>query len=328
MASRMIQEAKSPRVSVCVITYNHGRYIDQCLRSIVEQQTDFDFEVIVSDDCSTDGTRTIVESFAQRYPHVVRPLLQQKNLGGNLNYLTVHRAATAEFTSHCDGDDFWQPGKLQAQVDFLQSHPECVSVFTNSNVVSESGTHLGVFSSGVPPTFDASFLIRRGNFLNHSSMMYRTALRARMQPDSLEFIDLDLYLRLCRDGRLGYIDRCLVSYRDQSLGSTIRTDNATIRAFYWKALCAMDDGLVTVDARRDARSHFLASATRHELIRGSLSGYRKWSDMVRLASPDDFQRVRAKAICLALVSLFRSVMSRLRSRVMRGEQSNQIFYPR
>lgn len=324
----MNQEAKPPKVSVCVITYNHGRYVEQCLRSIVEQETDFAFEVIVSDDCSTDGTRAIVESFAQKYPHIVRPLLQPRNLGGNLNYLTVHRAATAEFTSHCDGDDFWQPGKLQVQVDFLKSHPECASVFTNANVVAEDGTHLGVFSSGVPTTFDASFLIRRGNFLNHSSMMYRTALRTRMQPDSLDFIDFNLYLRLCRDGRLGYIDQCLVSYRDQSVGSTIRTDNSTIRAYYWKALCAIDDGLATVDARRDARSHFLASATRHELVRGSLSGYRKWSDMVRLASPDDFQRVRAKAMYLALVSLSGSVMSRIRSHVKRGEPSNHVFYPR
>ena len=324
----MEQLHKRVKVSVCVVTYNQERYIEQCLRSIAEQRVDFDFEVLVSDDCSTDATRTIVESIAREYPTLVRPMLQAVNLGMLANYRAVHEAATAEFTCHCDGDDFWHPGKLQAQVDFLESHPDCVSVFTNANVIAEDGAHLGVFSSGVPATFDASFLIRRGNFLNHSSMMYRTALRARMMPLAPAFIDFELYLALCRHGRLGFIDALLVSYRDQAFGSTIRTDNSKIRRLYWQALCTVDEQLATTEAYREARSQFLASAALRELLHGCFANYRKWSALVRSASPDDFQRVRVKAIRLALASVSRGLLARARSMLKLSRPGKRVFYPR
>lgn len=72
---------KVPKLSVCVITYNQKEYIRQCLQSIVDQETDFDFEVIVGDDCSTDGTRAIVQEFARRYPKVVKPIFSEEYWG-------------------------------------------------------------------------------------------------------------------------------------------------------------------------------------------------------------------------------------------------------
>lgn len=324
----MEQPHKRVKVSVCVVTYNQERYIEQCLRSIAEQHTDFHFEVFVSDDCSTDATRAIVETIACEYPQRVRPILQPVNLGMLANYRAVHEAATAEFTCHCDGDDFWHPGKLQAQVDFLESQPDCVSVFTNANVIAEDGAHLGVFSSGVPATFDASFLIRRGNFLNHSSMMYRTALRKRMMPLTPEFIDFELYLALCRHGRLGFVDALLVSYRDQAFGSTIRTNNSKIRSLYWQALCTVDDQLATADAYREALSHFLASAAQRELLHGSFASYREWSDLVQSVSPDNFYIVRASAVRLALASILRGLIARTRSLLKLSKTGKRVFYPR
>ena len=62
-----MHQEKTPKVSVCVITFNHEKYIRQCLQSIVDQETNFDFEVIVGDDCSKDGTREVVQEFAGKY---------------------------------------------------------------------------------------------------------------------------------------------------------------------------------------------------------------------------------------------------------------------
>ena len=98
---------RRPKVSVCVVTYNQKKYIRQCLQSIVDQEADFDFEVIVGDDCSEDGTREIVQEFVERYPGLVKAVLHEKNVGIVVNYRSVHDLARGEYIAHCDGDDLW-----------------------------------------------------------------------------------------------------------------------------------------------------------------------------------------------------------------------------
>ena len=318
---------QQPKASICVVTYNQEKYIEQCLISIVEQQTSFPFDVIVSDDCSTDGTRDIIKRIARHHSRI-RLILQPANIGMVQNYRAVHGAASAEFTCHCDGDDFWHSGKLEAQVKFLENNPTCTAVFTNANVVAENGSFLGIFNSGVPTMFDANFLIRRGNFLNHSSMMYRTAVRKNIFPERAEFIDFEIYLGLCRQGCIGYIDKQFVSYRDQSYGSTIRTDNSKIRLLYWQALCEADDRLATPDAIREAKAHFLAAAMQRELLHGSISGYRRWSDLVQNTSTGSFAKIFAQAFYLTLLAAGRRLLNRLYSSSSATTHQTRVFHRR
>src|SRR6266480_3387289 len=119
---------KTPKVSVCVVTYNQNQYIRRCLQNIVDQETDFDFEVIVADDCSTDGTRAIVQEFADRYPKLMRPILNPKNLGPFQNYRHAHQAALGDYVAHIDGDDSACRGKLVKQKRYLDRHQDCVLV--------------------------------------------------------------------------------------------------------------------------------------------------------------------------------------------------------
>ncbi|MFZ1246737.1 MAG: glycosyltransferase, partial [Azonexus sp.] len=118
-----------PKASVCVITYNQEAYIRECLQSIVDQMTDFDFEVIVGDDCSCDGTREAVIEFAERYPGKIVPLLYPHKVGGTQNFISVHNRAAGKYVAHIDGDDIALPGKLQAQVNYLEAHPDCSVVW-------------------------------------------------------------------------------------------------------------------------------------------------------------------------------------------------------
>lgn len=115
----------NPKVSVCVVTYNHEKYIRECLESIVTQKCDFEFEVIVGEDCSTDNTRVIVQEYADKYPDIVKPLFHEKNVGASDNYISVHNLARGEYICHVDGDDYDLPGKLQAQADFMDKTPDC-----------------------------------------------------------------------------------------------------------------------------------------------------------------------------------------------------------
>lgn len=173
----MIQNEKKPKVSVCVITYNHEKYIRQCLQSIVDQETDFDFEVIVGEDCSTDGTRSIVQEFAERYPAIVKPLYQEKNTGGSKNFLDVHAVAKGEYVAHIDGDDYALPGKLQIQADFLDKHQECNIVWHRMYVLNDKTGDIAEDLIDIAKLPKGGF--RRGDIMRfitigmHSAKMYR-----------------------------------------------------------------------------------------------------------------------------------------------------------
>ncbi|MFK2823432.1 glycosyltransferase family 2 protein [Arcobacter sp. YIC-80] len=131
---------ENPKVSVCVVTYNHEKYIRECLESIVTQKCDFDFEVIVGEDCSTDNTRAIVQEYADKYPDIVKPLFHEKNVGASDNYIYVHEQAKGKYICHIDGDDYALPGKLQAQADFMDKTPDCNICFHRVSGLYNDGT--------------------------------------------------------------------------------------------------------------------------------------------------------------------------------------------
>ncbi len=115
-------------VSVLCATYNQEKYIGQCLDSILAQKTDFGVEVIVRDDCSTDGTTGIVLEYARRYPGRVVPLILEENHyshGRNTEaFIRLFSLIRGRYFAVCEGDDFWtDPEKLQIQVDFMEAHP-------------------------------------------------------------------------------------------------------------------------------------------------------------------------------------------------------------
>lgn len=115
-------------VSICMLAYNHAPYIRDALNSILNQKTDFGFEVLVHDDASTDETQAIIKEFAERYPAIVKPILQSRNQHSQGLYPSVHYnypRANLPFVAMCEGDDHWtDENKLQIQVEGLTAHPE------------------------------------------------------------------------------------------------------------------------------------------------------------------------------------------------------------
>jgi len=204
----LIQEEKTLKVSVCVITYNQEKYVRQCLQSIVDQETDFDFEVIVGDDCSTDGTRTIVQEFAERYPRVVKPIFHEKNIGGHKNFYLVHQQAVGEYIAHVDGDDYCLPGKLQVQVDCLNKQSDCNIVWHAVRVIDEiSGRRRDAYLPwGLYPKdgFKRGDLLAIGSVGCHSSKMYRAKCRRHLKVD-FEFLDFYTDVQHIGNGKGIYI---------------------------------------------------------------------------------------------------------------------------
>jgi glycosyltransferase involved in cell wall biosynthesis len=139
---------QNPKVSVFVQTYQHVKFIKQCLESILSQETNFEFEIVLGDDLSTDGTREICIEFAERYPEKIRLFLHHRENNifidesptGRFNFLYNFYEARGEYISICEGDDYWiDKCKLQKQVDFLNQNKEYLLVsggFISKNIVT------------------------------------------------------------------------------------------------------------------------------------------------------------------------------------------------
>jgi glycosyltransferase involved in cell wall biosynthesis len=120
-----------PLVSVCVRVYNQEKYIAEALESILMQKTNFLFEIIVGDDCSSDNTQNILLSYSLKNENI-KIITSEINGGGAKNLRRIIEASNSKYIALCDGDDYWiDPYKLQKQVNFLESNPEYVGCFHN-----------------------------------------------------------------------------------------------------------------------------------------------------------------------------------------------------
>jgi len=115
-------------VSVCMLAYNHEPYLRDALNSVLNQKTDFGFEILIHDDASQDASPIIIREYAARYPRIVKPILQSVNQHSQRIYPSVHfnyPRANLPFVAMCEGDDYWtDENKLQLQVDGLTAHPK------------------------------------------------------------------------------------------------------------------------------------------------------------------------------------------------------------
>lgn len=107
---------EKPIVSICCITYNHESYIKEALDGFVMQKTNFPFEIVISDDCSKDGTREIIAEYKAKHPNLIRDVSPKKNMGAIPNFLYVQKEAIGKYVALCEGDDYWtDPYKLQSK---------------------------------------------------------------------------------------------------------------------------------------------------------------------------------------------------------------------
>lgn len=225
-----------PKVSVCISTYNHEMYIRNCVASVLAQELEGDVEIIVGNDHSIDGTTQIINELEAKYPGRIRHVCREKNIGACENLKQMVIEAQGEFIAHLDGDDFWGPGKLQAQLNHFYAYPDCVACFTNAWTIEADYRPIGVFNNTLPNEFDLRFLLLKGNFLNHSSLVYYSKYKRCILDCPQFFIDYHVSVNLAMLGHLGYINAPYVTYRHNSSQSMIRNENQKVRALYLNVL--------------------------------------------------------------------------------------------
>ncbi len=223
-----------PKVTACVVTYNQASYIEQCVVSILQQVGDFELDVLVGEDCSTDDTRAILATLHMQYPDRLTVCFNEWNMGAEKNTLSLVRKASGDYIALVDGDDYWLPGKLQAQLAFMQDHPDCPAVYTAAKVIDGDGNRVRTFSRAVPGRISGAYLLARCNFLQYSSVVLRADLRSEIQQvPSYGGLDYNIHLRLATHGRLGYLDRELTAYRVGHASSMMQMLPDVVRERIW-----------------------------------------------------------------------------------------------
>ena len=130
-------------LSVAVITYNQEKYITQALDSILEQEHNYSYEIVIGDDCSTDETRDILLKYKEKYPSIIKLLLNDSNVGLIKNYFNTLSHCSGNYIMQCAGDDFWLPGKICYQISFMESNPNVGMCYGKIQYLYDSENRLG-----------------------------------------------------------------------------------------------------------------------------------------------------------------------------------------
>ncbi len=225
--------AKEPVVSIMCITFNQAGYIGQALDSFLAQDLTVPYEIVVNDDCSTDGTDRILLEYQEKHPEVMRVILHEQNqysLGRSAMGDFVVPAARGRYGAMCEGDDYWtDPTKLRRQLEFMEGHPAYAAcVHANENVQAESGMRLSVMRYA-----DHDCDIATADALSNTQCYSTNSLFIRFSALA-DYCASELYPLKCDgdqkmlvsfalNGGIRYIDRIMSAYRFMAKNSTNRS---------------------------------------------------------------------------------------------------------
>lgn len=288
-----------PTVSVCIVTCNQHDLIARCLRSVLEQQADADVRVLVGDDASDDGTSEIVAALAREHPARIEHIRRERRMGGFANMRELIARADGDYVARVDGDDYWLPGKLQRQLDFLREQPDCAAVYTNAITVDENGKRIGLFNDVGDARFDLTAMLRRGNFLNNSSVLFRNSGRHAWLDVDVQQIDYRAHLWHAQRGWLGHIGEPLSAYRVATQGSMVAGMNDHVRELYWEAIQSVPRERVGDGDYARGIADFLRRVFFRALRTRRWDLLREWHARVLAASP--YGMLRTDALVLASI---------------------------
>ena len=195
-----------PLVSVAMIAYNVGKYLEEAIESVLAQQTNFKVELVIGEDCSTDNTREIALAYQIRYPDVVRVLLHEKNLGLTPNSVATQNACRGKYIALLDGDDYWTDDlKLQKQVEFLEQNTGFSASGHQAEKIFEDGSPSKMFGETVDKVYVLNDTITHRKF-HTSSLVYRREYWVKTGgiPENISSNERAIYPMLAIFGKIKY----------------------------------------------------------------------------------------------------------------------------
>jgi len=210
-------EQDGVKVSVVMLTYNHGPFIAEAIEGFLMQKTDFPCELVITEDCSTDDTRAVIRKYWERHPDRIRVLLNKRNVGGRLTNRRGYQHCRGQYVASLDGDDYWvSPHKLQRQADLLDAHPDYALCFHSVRMAWEDGSHEDtVFRPwAIKDSYTLEELLEY-NFIGACSPMYRRGVFDGYP--HWYFVmpvgDWAIHVLHALSGNIGYLDEPMGVYR-------------------------------------------------------------------------------------------------------------------
>jgi glycosyltransferase involved in cell wall biosynthesis len=207
------------RISIYITSYNQKEYLVQAIESVLSQ-TLKPSQIVLVDDCSTDGSREVIEGYASRYNDLVTPIYHTQNLGVALSRIDGVEAATGDYVSHVDGDDRFLPTKLENEARLLRDDKSVQIAFSDYYYVTADGTHTGSWADSQKPpvgdvfarTFCRDFP-KRGLFRNELTERRAWKRIGYYDPNLSLYEDYEMLIRLTKHLRVAYCDEPLSEYR-------------------------------------------------------------------------------------------------------------------
>ena len=210
-------------VSIICNTYNHEKYIAHALESFLMQKTDFSFEILVHDDASTDSTPDIIKTYAEKYPDIIKPILQTENQfskGINVTQVFQYSRAKGKYIAFCEGDDYWIDSlKLQKQVDFLEANADfavhCHNFKTQNGSIVRAESHFDTLNPATEMTISD---LSKNNIIPTLTAVFRN--QELLFPDwtlQSPLGDIILFLQVVKNGKIKYLNEKMAVYR-QNVG--------------------------------------------------------------------------------------------------------------
>jgi glycosyltransferase involved in cell wall biosynthesis len=205
-------------VSVSMIIYKHEAYIKEAIEGVLMQETNFEFDLILADDCSPDKTPDIINEIIKNHPKGfrIKYFRHKKNIGMQPNGIFACKNCTGKYIAICEGDDYWtDPLKLQKQVDFLEANPDYVLCFHPINILKTDGSIVDDFITKVPENYETQeTLARLGNYIHTPSVVFRNVIKNFPFEFELSPVgDYFLYMLLAEHGKLKCIEEKMGVYR-------------------------------------------------------------------------------------------------------------------
>lgn len=224
---QVMDKNKKIGVSIICNTYNQVDYIEATIKSFLLQKTSFDYEILIHDDCSNDGTKEIIESYANKYPNIIYPIYEKENQYSkcNIDEKFQYPRAKGKYIAYCEGDDFWiDENKLQKQYDYLESHNEINMSAHACMVIDADSLDLKYFIA--PESKDKILtmknVIRGGaGYLGTNTLFFRRELCNKIiEVGEFNHIsDYSMQLSGADPNGVYYFKECMSAYRFMSKGS-------------------------------------------------------------------------------------------------------------
>lgn len=244
-----------PLVSICSITYNHEPYIRQCLEGFLMQKCNFNFEVLIHDDASTDSTADIIKEYEAKYPHLIKPIYQTENQyskGIMISPTFNWPRARGKYIALCEGDDYWtDPLKLQKQVDFLEANEDCSLCFHPVKMIFVNNMKRSFVKRPKKIPRDNKFGIKDailggGGFTPTNSMFFKKSFLEEIPEwmTNAPVGDLPLMLLLSSNGKIGYVKDLMSVHRvfvKGSWTSSLYNDKLKRKDHYTRSLKMWDE---------------------------------------------------------------------------------------